>query len=178
MPSSTKLTGADVPTTLPRTPEEEEARAAGTDQSGIKRRNSDVYDATELRGISSFEDAQALVKERYGDILDVEKEMGTGFKVLNGPDKDRLVGTRFIILSMDFNEGDMGPFVSFLAVTEDNQKFVVNDGSTGLYKQLEEYALRGGKPGGLYVPGGLRRSDYETEVGGKMTKASTYYLNI
>lgn len=171
-----KLTGNDVPNSLPQTEEEMDAREAGID---VKQpRNSDVFDVTELRGITSFEDALALVQDKVGDTVNAEKELGTGFKVLNGPDKDRLIGTAFIVLSMDFNDGDQGAFVSFLAVTEDGAKYVVNDGSTGIYKQLEEYAMRGGKPHGLLVNGGLRKSEYEKEVEGRMTKAVTYYLNV
>ncbi len=172
-----RLTGNDVPASLPTTDEEMEAREAGTD-AATRTRNSDAYDVTELRGITSFDDALALVTEKIGDVTDAEKELGTGFRVLNGSDKDRLLGVSFIILSMDFNEGDQGAFVSFLCVTENNGKFVVNDGSTGVYKQLEEYRMRGGKPGGLLVNGGLRKSEYEKEIDGKMTKAVTYYLNV
>lgn len=172
-----KLTGNDVPNSLPQTEEEMDAREAGTDMPE-RHRNSDVYDVTELRGISSFEDALALAQEKMGDTINAEKELGTGFRVLNGPDKDRLLGVTFIILSMDFNEGDQGDFVSFLCVTEDGNKYVVNDGSTGIFKTLDEYRLRGGKPGALLVNGGLRKSEYEKEVEGKMTKAVTYYLNV
>lgn len=172
-----RLTGADVPSTLPQTEEEMNAREAGLN---VERqpRNSDVYDVTELRGISSFEEALALVQEKMGDTVNAEKELGTGFRVLNGPDKDRLLGVTFIILSMDFNNGDQGDFVSFLCVTEEGNKYIVNDGSTGIFKTLDEYRLRGGKPGALLVNGGLRKSEYEKEVEGKMTKAVTYYLNV
>lgn len=172
-----KLTENDVPNSLPQTEEEMDAREAGTDVAR-QPRNSDIYDVTELRGISSFDDALALVSEKVGEITDAEKELGTGFRVLNGPDKDRLLGVTFLILSMDFNEGDQGAFVSFLCVTEENGKYVVNDGSTGIYKQLEEYSMRGGKPKGLLVNGGLRKSEYEKEIDGRMTKAVTYYLNV
>ena len=172
-----RITGADIPTSLPNSEEEMDAREAGIVSEKVSR-NSDVYDVTELRGISSFEDALALVQERMGETVHAEKELGTGFKVLNGSDKDRLLGVSFIILSMDFNVGDQGPFVSFLCVTENGGKFIVNDGSTGIYKTLDEYSLRGGKPGGLLVNGGLRKSEYDKEIEGKMTKAVTYYLNV
>lgn len=172
-----RLTGKDVPNSLPQTEEEMDAREAGTDMPE-KTRNSDVYDVMDLRSISSFEDALALVQEKMGETVNAEKELGTGFRVLNGPDKDRLLGVTFIVLSMDFNEGDQGPFVSFLCVTEEGGKYVVNDGSTGIYKTLEEYHVRGGKPGGLLVNGGLRKSEYDKEIDGRMTKATTYYLNV
>ncbi len=170
MANSSKITSADLPTHL-----DEDGNPVFDER---KTRNSDVYDVTELRGIGSFEDALALVQDKLGDTINAEKELGTGFRVLNGPDKDRLLGVSFIILSMDFNEGDQGAFVSFLCVTENGGKFIVNDGSTGVYKQLDEYRLRGGKPGGLLVNGGLRKSEYDKEIDGRMTKAVTYYLNV
>lgn len=149
-----------------------EATEAAT---GKKVRNSDVYDVTELRGISSFDDAKRLASSRFEDLDNASDVMGSGFAVLNGADKTRLIGVPFIILSMDFNEGDQGPFVSFLVVTKDNAKYVVNDGSSGIYAQLDEWYLRTSKAGGIVVEGGLRKSDYVHEVYGPST---TFYLNV
>lgn len=186
----TKLTGRDVPSTLPQTDEEMERRAAGEDfdyfdENGDGHfydhedktpRNSDAFDVELLRGISTFEEARAIAATEWGEETDATKEIGTGFAVLNGKEKDRLVGTPFIILSLDFNEGDMGEFVSFLAVTEDNRKYVINDGSTGIHAQLKAWYEKTKKGGGILVRGGLRRSEYDNPNG--EGRSTTYYLNV
>lgn len=177
--SKTRLTGHDVPTSLPSTEEEMAARAAGTDLAGLNR-TSNRYDETELRGITSFDDALRLADEKFGGVESASKIMGTGFSVLDTSLKQTLIGVTFIILSMDFNEGDQGPFVSLLVVDRDGRRYVVNDGSTGIYAQCEEYAIRTGdqwKP--LRVDGGLRKSEYDKVLdNGEVTHAVTYYLNV
>ena len=174
--SGSRITAADIPDRLPESEEEADRYAAG--DIGKAPRASDVFDVTELRSIGSFDDAIALLADKGESVTDASKEMGTGFRVLNGDDKSRLCGVSFVILSMDFNHGDAGDFVSFLCVTEENGKYIVNDGSTGIHKQLEEYRLRGGNPRGLLVPGGLRKSEYTKEIDGKPTQATTFYLNV
>lgn len=169
-----------VPKSLPETEEEMQARSDGTWEGETEQerapRNSDVFGITELRGINSFEQAMALARETYGTVDDASTEIGSGFTVVNNKEKDRLLGVPFVILSMDFNEGDMGPFVSFVAVTEDNRKVIVNDGSTGIYAQLDEYYVRTNKGGGLFVRGGLRKSVYPNPNGEGMS--TTYYLAV
>lgn len=174
----TRLTGKDIPNSLPESEEEMEARASGEweEKQDKKPRNSDAYDITELRGISSFAEAQRLATEKFGTIDDASTEIGSGFTVVNNKEKDRLLGVAFVILSMDFNIGDMGGFVSFVAVTEDNRKVIVNDGSSGIYAQLEEWNLRTNKGGGLFVKGGLRKSEYPNPNG--EGQSTTYYLNV
>lgn len=140
-----------------------------------KVRNSDRYDITELRGVTSFADAKGLAEAKFGELDNAADAMGSGFSVLNGGDKARLIGVPFVILSMDFNSGDQGPFVSFLIVTKDNAKYVVNDGSSGIYAQLDEWFVRTAKAGGMLVEGGLRKSDYDHPIYGP---ATTFYLNV
>lgn len=154
-------------------PDPSEVTASG--EKVKKVRNSDAYDITELRGVTSFNDAKSLATEKFGELDNASDVMGSGFTVLNGSEKTRLIGVPFVILSMDFNAGDQGPFVSFLVVTKDNAKYVVNDGSSGIYAQLDEWFLRTSKAGGILVEGGLRKSDYEHPIYGP---ATTFYLNI
>lgn len=167
--STTHITARDLPSRL-----NENGEPVWDENAVSVQRNSSVYSDTELRGITSFEDAKRLAAEKFGSIDDATDVMGTGFTVLNGKDKDRLVKVPFIILSMDFNEGDQGPFVSFTCVTEDDRKYVVNDGGTGIYRQLDEWFVRTGKGGGLFV-NGLRKSEYDHPEHGRST---TYYLSI
>lgn len=139
-------------------------------------KNANKYDLTELRGIQSFDDAVALVKEKMGAeaVAEGADVLGNGFTVLPTSQKGKLVDTRFVILWVDFNQGDQGPFVSFGVVTEDGRKFIVNDGSTGIYKQLDDWYGRSEYPGGLLV-NGLRESRYIHPIHGA---ASTFYLNV
>jgi hypothetical protein len=120
-----------------------------------------------------------ISKQLYdaGDIVSAS-EYGTGFEVLDKDAKGQLVGVPFIILDWVINnEGDFGEFVSLRIVTQDNRKLIVNDGSTGIAKQIREIA-EAGELRALYVKKGLRRSDYEyTEKNGAKKPATTFYLD-
>jgi len=143
--------------------------------------NRDVYSIDDLHDINSLQDALDLV----GDVDDFS-EYGTGFVVLDKRDKDRLVGVPFVIVEWRFNHSAQyqGDFVSALVVTESGEKYVINDGSTGICTQLKSVLERRIKNNrarpntGLTVRGGLRRSDYDTTDGdGNPIKATTYYLS-
>lgn len=144
-------------------------------------KNSGQYDITALRNVHSFEDAVALTRSVVGEVQDAAEVIGSGFIVLPTDQKSRLVGVKFVILSVDFSPGDNGPFASMMVVTENGERLIVNDGSTGIYAQLEEWSVRlpaGQVLGGLVVRG-LRRSDYMyTDDKGIDKAATTYYLNV
>lgn len=115
-----------------------------------------------LRGITTIEEAMALVAETYGGITHVDElELGNGFRLL-GEDKDRLIGVPFVILTFGFNEGDFGEFASVLLVTDRSDRIILNDGSTGIYEQLLDILKNSGKTGGIFFPHGLRKSTYDT----------------
>jgi len=150
------------------------------DETARTGKNSSRYSVTDLRQIRSFDEAVALVQETLGDeaIKDAAEEIGTGFTVLASDDKARLIGVPFVILSVDFNPGDQGPFASMMIVTQQGERLIINDGSTGIYAQLDEWAVRSEVPGGLLVQG-LRRSDYTyADENGVNRPATTYYLNV
>lgn len=141
------------------------------------------FSDAELRGISSFEDALRLAEEKYGDVIDAAEEIGSGFVMLDN--KDKLVGEPFVILSFAFPEGDFldengnpGHYAVVRLVTKHGDRLVLTDGSHGIYQQLEDFHIRSGRTGGLLVSGGLRKSEYKTEVNGVMQRAVTYYLNV
>lgn len=147
-----------------------------------------LLDVTNLRGIDSLEDALALLDSQGIDIHDAADEIGTGFTVLD--DKNKLIGVPFLILAFDFHDSDkkredgqLAKFVSMTIVTkapilvgeELFRKFIVNDGGTGIYAQLDEWAVKANKRGGLLVRRGLRASNYDHPAYGEST---THYLAV
>lgn len=114
----------------------------------------------DLRGVTSFEDAMALASQLHGTVADFAAEYGTGFTLLT--DKSQLEGTHLVLLQWRINDGDFGGFVSVVGVTAGGLKFIINDGSTGIYKQLYEISVTTQRSGGLEVRKGLRRSEYPT----------------
>ena len=134
----------------------------------------------QLRAIDSFDAALALA----GPLESVGDYLGTGFKVLPTDEKNKLVGQPFVILGWDFHESDKSsdPFVSILVVTKTGEKFVLNDGGTGIRRQMQ--SLGESRP--FAVPAGLTRSDfYYNETTGEVSNkpkdgystATTYYLS-
>ena len=142
--------------------------------------NKSVIEDAHLKNIGSIEDAIALLNAMSvpGDNIE---DYGTGFRVV---EKDSLIKTPMVLLEWNFHKGDHGPFVSIAAVTADGRKVVVNDGSTGILKQLTDITaerLASGRPyaqQGLNCPSGLRASDfkYTDEKTGDEKDARTYYL--
>lgn len=113
-----------------------------------------------------------------GDIVD-GREFGTGYAVLGKDEKGRLAGVPFIIQDWTMNEGDFGSFVSLTILTQSNERLILNDGSTGIAKQMEEISASGNTKA-IYVKKGLRRSDYEytDPKDGSKKPATTYYLDF
>lgn len=122
----------------------------------------------DLADITSFEAAIERAKELYGSIVTASDELGSGFAVLNKDDKMRLVGVPFFLLSWSFNLGDNGEFVSAVVVTGKHDRYIVNDGSTGIYDQLRRESAgdpdngKPGRDGGMLAERGLRVSPYAT----------------
>lgn len=123
-----------------------------------------------------------------GDLID-GSEFGSGFTILDTKDKGRLVGVPMIILDYNFNEGDNGQFVSLMVVTNAEEKLIVNDGSSGIARQILDINSQLGESEtnkAIFVKHGLRRSDYEYEERdpktgektGAKKPATTYYLDI
>jgi len=137
------------------------------------------FEVDELAGIKSFDDALALVAEKLGGQEKVgvaDQEIGDGFKLLEN--KDTLIGIEMLLVTWDFHMGDFGEFVSAKVVTRDGQKYIVNDGSSGIRDQLMQYSAKKNSQGGLFCRKGLRRSEYKyTDEKGNETPATTYYLD-
>lgn len=113
----------------------------------------------------AFADAMAIAEGVYGEIHNAGEVLGNGFALLD--DKSKLVGKALLALYWTFHPGDYGQFVSIAVVTAEkidgHQKFIVNDGSTGICAQLDAYTTtHDGRNGGLAVRQGLRESTYAT----------------
>jgi hypothetical protein len=144
-----------------------------------------------LGAIDSF----AAAVEAIGTLgvpIESMTDYGTGFELLK--EKTSLVGVPLLIVQWSFYPGEYGDdFVSVECVTKDGRKFIFNDGSTGICKQLKSVAAsRRGKShpepqAGLMVTGGLVQTSYWFNSDTKETSskpqtekgwgpASTFYL--
>lgn len=130
----------------------------------LSERDMERWDSSELRELTDFETALKKVQETYGPVVKASETLGNGFALLSNQDKAKLAGKPFLLLFWTFNPGDFGDyFVSCAAMTSDGQKFILNDGSSGIYTQLREFSIEhDGRQGGLLVEGGLRMSQYAT----------------
>lgn len=165
-------------------PAQETQAQSGNSPASVDKSTGEIVESkrpfsdAELRNLNSFEGIRSLL----GDAIADATEMGNGFAILDSEGKSRLVGVPTVFLHWTFNSGDQGEFVSALCVTTDSSgsitgKYVVNDGSTGIYQQLREYTDDKHVTQGLFAPKGLRRSDYTVEVNGKDIEATTFYVD-
>lgn len=145
---------------------------------------TDVFDLTTLRDLESFDEAFDLLTQEYGQIEDASRVIGSGFTLLDKTGKARLIGEPFLILhvmfpeSMEYRDSEGNPLHYAVAhlMTKDGRKFILIDGGTGIYPQLEEWSVRTGRQGGLYVGAGLRESTYDLPDG--TGEGTTYYLAV
>lgn len=149
-----------------------------------------TIDTTPLNNLVSQDAILAFFRDAGVNVNDNETD---GIKSLDIVDnKDRLIGVPFLIVQWRFNEsekfknddGTNGSFVSAEIMLSDGALLVVNDGSTGIARQLRELSDRRIAAGhampyaGRAVNKGLRKSEYDTEVNGKMQHGVTYYLDF
>lgn len=139
---------------------------------------------TDTSAVAEFFESQNAELEDYAD------EYGSGFEILER--KDKLVDVPFLVVSWTFNtskdypnpDGTPGVFVTAYVITEKGDKYIVNDGSTGirndLYRVTELRRQKGSQNSqtALMVRKGLRRSDYNyvNPKTGEVSKATTFYL--
>lgn len=142
------------------------------------------------RNVKSFADAITAAQAELGvtDIANAGDELGDGFRLLE--DKDRLISTPFFIVDWRFLVGDQGVnsktkdyagkglYSTIRLITEDDRKFRISDGSSGIHAQLFDFSqTHGGRTAAMMVKGGLVRSDYTTEIDGESVEGTTYYLS-
>lgn len=93
-------------------------------------------------------------------------------------DKNVLVGVPFLAVHWEFHEGEFGEFVSMWVLAENDARYIVNDGSTGIYAQLRELTDKDGQTSMLMCKHGLRASDYDATLqNGKTIPATTHYID-
>jgi hypothetical protein len=92
-------------------------------------------------------------------------------------EKGTLVGKPFVIWEFTFGAGDYGEYVTVFAVTEDGQRIMFSDGSTGIARQLKTLA-DANIMGGISCSKGLRPSHYDYDDHGTKKPATTYYLTV
>lgn len=141
-----------------------------------------LWSEDELRDINTIDELKARIAER-GDVTTADAaSFGNGYSVLE--DKAVLMGRELYIIDWRFNVGDNGEFVTLQVLSEDRnggtEKWIVNDGSTGIREQLRKIeAANGGKTAVIRVKKGFRVSeyDYTDAVDGKTKRAKTYYIS-
>lgn len=139
----------------------------------------DLRDAAKKNGkaLDEFGFGDLLAQlQAEGDVISAS-ELGTGWAILNNKEKGRLVGVPVLFMNWSFNEGDNGEFVSVEAITN-TERLIVNDGSTGIYRQLKDLT-ESGELRAIYAKHGLRESKYEYEdpKTGEKKPASTFYID-
>lgn len=154
-------------------------KAQNSDAKSAEIEKVDGYDIETLGGLESFSDILNLADGNIESAADV---LGYGFGLLE--DKDRLLGIEFIIVRYEVHQSDKvkgKQFATIHVMTRSGDKFIVNDGSTGIMQQLAELKEKrnGGNICPLFVPRGLRASTYEytDPATGQVSEATTYYLN-
>jgi hypothetical protein len=135
--------------------------------------------AKQYRGIDFVPETWEDIAEAFdGEILDFQ---GSPWKVV---DKETLIGVPFMIADTRFywSEKYDNPVVSLMVLTKDNEKLVINDGSTGIMEQVRVMLQASGRKSGILCSNGLRKSEYTVEVHDpfedetKTIQAATYYI--
>ena len=152
--------------------------------------------AIDWSNVSDSRSALDFLLEMGVTLIDAKDVIGDGFEVVQ--DKDLLINAPFVVLSWRTTDSTKykGTFVSVMCVgiaTTDRKqsdkfvdvKFVFNDGSTGIMKQLHKIEGISGSDsrveevvGGLICRNGLRQSTYPytDKQTGEISQATTYYL--
>jgi hypothetical protein len=143
------------------------------------------YSDEELTNITNIGDVNKLFAQ-YGVSADTIANYGTGFTVVK---KDTLINKKLVILEWHFYPSDKGPgdMVTVHAFTNEGDKVIFNDGSSGVREQLRRVMNTRMKNGvdeatacrALYVNGGLksRTYDWTDPDTGEISKATTFDLS-
>ena len=147
--------------------------------------NNQLTDET-LNGLTSVDDALKALKVTSPDDLAWDS---SPWAVI---DKDKLVGRAFLAVQWKFHQSKEyigSEYVSVYVITQDSlngeTNFVLNDGSTGIYRQLRALTdsrlkMKHANPySGALVKGGLKLSEYDrtNDAGEIIGKGKTYYLS-
>ncbi len=140
------------------------AKAASSE--AVELSNTEPMTIEELNSLFGTEDS--FVPDTYEDLNDYFEAQG-GLITFKGSDYDlvkdkrALVDKPFAIINIRFYEGKFGKACAVMALTEDNEKIVFNDGSSGVFTQCLRMVQVAGRRGGFLCPNGLLASDYTYE---------------
>ena len=144
-----------------------------------------VFINKEVAGIGNYvpETWEDLLERTGGEFIEFE---GSPWHVL---DKAKLVAVPFMIADVRHYKGNFGDAIAMLVMTrealpgERTNRYVINDGSTGIYEQVVGMIERTKKKSGIMCPNGLRASTYDWQEKdfdgnpiGEVHKATTYYI--
>lgn len=165
---------------VPEVMTDRELNKAG--QEVAQKQNIPNFDSADLANIETLDDLGALFERAGVEVSFAHSVLGDGFAILGKDDKMSLIGKGLALIEWRFNKGDMGEFVSVRAVDISQtpfRKVILNDGSTGIYRQLRDFTDKTGIQSGLMVKNGLRVSEYtyEDPNTGVERPAKTFYLD-
>lgn len=143
----------------------------------LQRATGAELDIVEPGGIETWEEVAGLLQSSPGSVSVIDD-----FQKLD--DKSLLINVPFYINRFWFTEGEMGDFAVAHCVTSTpvntstgmTSKIILTDGSTGIFKQLREYAKKTGKSGQVIIRHGLRVSQYTADTDQGPKAAETFYL--
>lgn len=157
-----------------------EAEIAEAMASQVALNVAQPFSEEALAQITSIDAALSALAGAGLNVSGIE-DFGSGFVLT---EKDQLKGAEMLLLQWRFSEGDFGPFVSVAALTRDGRRVIFNDGSTGVYAQLQNVSRirqRNGETNvqaGLTAKHGLKESTYTyTDSMGDKRPATTFYLS-
>lgn len=153
-----------------------------SDVPAVKQQARSILDAIrdgDLRTVrdASFADLVAAARLAPEEVPAGERaplaisQTGEGFVVVPRAFKQHLVGVPFVIVDVDTNESSDRPGTYFTslkirtehavhAIRPGCDAFILNDGSTGIHKQLRDLRLSGGATLPIWCEKGLRVSKY------------------
>lgn len=123
-------------------------------------RTTRTFDSEALRSMTTLDDALRALQGAGITVKDATDYIGDGFELLDDDEKKQLVGLAFVVLEGTQSDGDFGKFTSLRIMTKDGRKVILNDGSTGIHAQVSDFLGHNDSIAGLYVPNGLRASEY------------------
>jgi hypothetical protein len=156
-----------------RAQQEEIVKASSTPREvELKSANAPMkIAAAELKELSLDQLVEMMGASEVTDIIPTDQYGPIADQVL-------LVGKPFMLVHWEFHEGDFGEFVSMWIMDLDGKRYIVNDGSTGIYQQLRETTDKKGVDSMVVCRHGLKESSYMyTGPDGKERPAKTYYID-
>lgn len=149
----------------------------------INKNAENLLDAKDVKDLKTIEDIAARFST--GKIYDVT-EVLPDFSLV---DPESLIGVPFTVAHFEVRESEefgrfqenglfqKGRYVSVYIITDDNKRYVFNDGGTGILPTAENFIETTNQTGGMRCPWGLRASSYEKVLdNGQKVKATTMYF--